>query len=392
MFPQLWKSRWPLLAVALSFQMLENLLFAPSMGVIGGVMVGRPVVDSTALVEFLLSPRGFAVFFLAATVSLTIRLTEHAGLSAMVLGALEGKRPRATATFRWLVAELPRLAAIGARVVGWGVLLVTPPLAVAGVLVPRLLKQHDINYYLASRPPEFINTAAAIAAVAAATLSVGVCLLVRWRLVVQVCIFDRRNGKAAFQEAAVLSRGVWGKLAGRCFAVMGLLLVLLVAAAGSEQIGVWLVLGLADSGELSLSVSFGLILLLRTLIGASVTALGAGVDAALFTAFYRQRRRQLGGAPPSLVVEQESTSRQSLPTWAKGFAGSLVLGLLAAAGMSVVLAADALRHEGRLPSRPIEGITDAPPRTLPPRSARPSPWGPITRRLMSRSQRTASWW
>ena len=93
-------------------------------------------MDSTALVEFLLSPRGFLVLFLAATISLTIRLVEHAGLSAIVLGALEGKTFRALATFRWLVTELPRLAAIGARIVGWGVVLATPLLAVAGVLVP----------------------------------------------------------------------------------------------------------------------------------------------------------------------------------------------------------------------------------------------------------------
>jgi len=74
MLAQLWKLRLPLLAFALSFQLLENLLFTPAMGLMGGVLLGRPVVDSTALVEFLLSLRGFLVLFLAATVSLTIRL------------------------------------------------------------------------------------------------------------------------------------------------------------------------------------------------------------------------------------------------------------------------------------------------------------------------------
>lgn len=346
MLPQLWKLRWPLLAFALSFQLLENLLFAPFMGVIGGVLVGRPVVDSTALVEFLLSPRGFAVLFLAATISLTIRLIEHAGLSVLMLGALEGKRLRATATFRWLCTELPRLAAIGGRMVGWGLLLVMPPLAAAGMLVPRLLKQHDINYYLANRPPEFIATAVGIAAVAAVTLGVGVWLLVRWRLVVQVCIFDRRDGNEAFREAAALSRGVRMKLAGRCIAVVGLLFVLLLAAAGLQQLAVWLVLRFAGLGGLSLAVSFALILALRTLIGTAVTALGACVDAAAFTAFYRGRRRELGGEPSLLVGEEERASRGPLRAWAKGLAVALVLGLLAAAGACVVLAVDALRHEG----------------------------------------------
>jgi len=346
MLAQLWKLRLPLLAFALSFQLLENLLFTPAMGLIGGVLLGRPVVDSTALVEFLLSPRGFLVLFLAATISLTIRLIEHAGLSAIVLGALEGKTFRALATFRWLVTELRRLAAIGARLVGWAVVLATPLLVVAGVLARRLLAKHDINYYLANRPSEFVTTALVIAAVAVATLSVAAWLFVRWRLVIQVCVFDRRDGKAAFREAAALSRGVRAALAGRCLAVLGFLLVLLLAAAGLQQLAVWLVLRVAGEGGLSLAVSFGVIVLLRTLIGAGVTSLGACADAAAFTAFYRRRRRALGGEPALTVVEEEKTSRRLLPGWAKGVAVSLVLGLLAAAGVSVALAADALRHEG----------------------------------------------
>ena len=202
MLAQLWKRRWPLLAFALSFQLLENLLFAPALGLIGRLLQGRPVVDSTALVQFLLSPRGFLVLFLGATISLTIRLIEHAGLSAMVLGAVEGKTFRALATFRWLLTELPRLAAIGARLVGWGVLLAAPLLGVPGVFARRLLAKHDINYYLANRPSEFVAAAVVIGAVAVATLGVGAWLLIRWRLVVQVCVFDRIGGKAAFREAA----------------------------------------------------------------------------------------------------------------------------------------------------------------------------------------------
>jgi glycerophosphoryl diester phosphodiesterase len=164
MLAHIWKSRWPLLAFALSFQLLENLLFTPTMGLIGRLLQGQPVVDSTALVQFLLSPRGFLVLFLGATISLTIRLVEHAGLSAMVLGALEGKTFRAFAAFRWLLSELPRLAAVGARMVAWGLVLATPPLAVAGVLAPRLLTKHDVNYYLANRPSEFVSAAVVLLA------------------------------------------------------------------------------------------------------------------------------------------------------------------------------------------------------------------------------------
>jgi len=96
-----------------------------------------------------------------------------------------------------------------------------------------------------------------IGAVAVATLAIGTWLVIRWRLVVQVCVFDRRDGKAAFREAAALSRGVRAALAGRCFAVLGLLVVLLLAATALQQLAVWLVLRVAGMGEFSLAVSFG---------------------------------------------------------------------------------------------------------------------------------------
>jgi glycerophosphoryl diester phosphodiesterase len=343
---QIWKQRWPFLAFALAFQLLENLLFTPAMGLLGRALQGRTVVDSTALVGFFLSPRGFLVLFLGATISLTIRLVEHAGLSAMVFGALEGKSFRAWAAFRWLVTELRRLVAIGVRIVGLGLILAIPLLAVGGSLVPRLLKQHDINYYLANRPSEFVLTAVVIGVVAVATIAVAFWLFVRWRLVVQACVFDRRNGREAFREAAALSRGVRLALAGRCLALAVGLSMLLLVAAGLQQLVVWLVLRVTGLGELSLAVSFSAIVLLHTFVGAAVTSLGACADAAVFTAFYRRRRIEMGGELVLPVVEQRTASNLALPGWAKGLAAAMVLAILVAAGVSVAVAVDALGHKG----------------------------------------------
>ena len=154
-----------------------------------------------------------------------------------------------------------------------------------------------------------------------------------------------------------MSRGVRAALAGRCLAVLGLLLVLLLAAVGLQQLAVWLVLRVAGTGRsLPSAVSFGVLVLLRTVIGAAVTSLGACADAAVFTAFYRSRRCALGGKPALTVVEQEMTSRSSVPGWAQGLAVAMVLGLLAAAGVSVALAVDALGHEGPITVTAHRGV------------------------------------
>ena len=87
-FAERWRS---LLGFALLFRILENLFFAPLIAMAIHWLVGRTVLDSTALVSFLLSPRGLLVIMLASVTALTIRLTEHAGLSAIFFSACEGR-------------------------------------------------------------------------------------------------------------------------------------------------------------------------------------------------------------------------------------------------------------------------------------------------------------
>ena len=85
--------RWrELVGFALLFRILESLLFAPVAALAGKWLLGRTVLDSTALVSFLLSPRGFLALTLAAVTALSIRLIEHAGLSAIFFGAFDGRR------------------------------------------------------------------------------------------------------------------------------------------------------------------------------------------------------------------------------------------------------------------------------------------------------------
>jgi glycerophosphoryl diester phosphodiesterase len=346
MLAQFWKHRRPLLAFALAFQLLENLLFAPAMGFLGRALEGRPVVDSTELVSFFLSPRGFLILFLAATIWLTIRLVEHAGLSSLVLGSIEGRNFRLAGTFGWLAAQMPRLAAVGARLVGWILVLLAPFGVAAGLIARPLLAKHDINYYLASHPSEFVTAAAVLGILAAATLAVGLWLLVRWRLVVQACVFDRREGGDAFREAAQLSRGVRWPLLGRCLAVLALLLGLMLAAAALQQFAVWLALHIGQAGRISLALSLLGVLLLRTGIGAVVTALGACVEAIVFTNFYRQRRLAAGGQPVLPAIQEKATEPSSPPVSARLLVAGVVVALVIAAGVSVALAADALRNQG----------------------------------------------
>src|SRR5436190_8463983 len=169
--------------VALIFRILESVIFAPLAALAGTWLLGRTVLDSTALVSFLLSPRGFLALTLAAVAALSIRLIEHAGLSAIFFGAFAGRRVSSREALRLVLRQLLVLVRVSMRFVGLGLLTVLPLLAVAGGFASRLLPRHDVNYYLKLRPPEFMAAAASIGVVALITATVLLALVVRWRWV-----------------------------------------------------------------------------------------------------------------------------------------------------------------------------------------------------------------
>src|SRR5436190_9920038 len=149
--------RWrELVGVALIFRIMESVIFAPLDALAGKWLLGRTVLDSTALVSFLLSPRGFLVLLFAAVIALTIRLIGHAGLSAIFFGGFDGRRVSSREALRLVGRHLLMLVRVSVRFAAWGLLLLAPVLAVAGLFAARLLPQHDVNYYLKLRPSEFV--------------------------------------------------------------------------------------------------------------------------------------------------------------------------------------------------------------------------------------------
>src|SRR5689334_5206372 len=125
--------RWrELTGFSLLFRIFEGLLCAPLIALVGKLLLGRTVLDSTAVVSFLLSARGFLACGLGATAVLTIRLIEHAGLSIIFFSAFDGQRVTAREAARVVWRHLLTLMSVSVRFVGLGLLTILPLLIVVG--------------------------------------------------------------------------------------------------------------------------------------------------------------------------------------------------------------------------------------------------------------------
>ena len=353
--------RWrELLGFTLLFRIFESLLCAPVVALVGKWLLGGTVLDSTAVVSFLLSPRGILAVVLAATTLVTLRLVEHAGLSAIFFGGLEGRRISGREAVRIVWRHLVALVRVSARFVGVGLLTSLPLLIVSGGFAAWLLPKHDVNYYLKLRPPEFTIAAVVIAATALATTAAVVMLVVRWRWVVQAVLFEQKGVCDSFAQSAILTHGVRWKLAGALAGVSLFALALGFVASFLGTASASILLRVIGQGAVSLAIVFGVLLALRTIIGAACTFLGSCVDAGIFTSLYRRRLAVFGGH--ASLASAAGTDQAAPPCW---LLPAFAAGLLVFAAGGAWLAFAAIAEIRPISIHAHRGVwTEAPENTL----------------------------
>lgn len=285
------RSRPQVLRYTLLFRLIEAVVLTPASAVAGQFLSGQSVIDSTDLVQFALSPRGFLATFLAATLLVTYRLIEQVGVTAILLSA--DKSPLDASGALRLVARLgPRLLTIAATILAAVLALAAPLLIAAGILARRLLALHDINFYLAERPPEFLTAVGILSLIAVPTVAAAVWLAVRWRLIVPILLCEQGKSWKLLQSSADLIRANWIRTAILWGQTELLILVLGLCAAGiARGCSLSATLIAESTGSVGWALFAGLFFI-RTLLTSFVTMPGTCVSAAVFTNLYQDLRRQ----------------------------------------------------------------------------------------------------
>ncbi len=167
---------------------------------------GRGAVTNHDLVSFLTHPGSVALLLVTTGVAAAFVLLEQAVLLALLrpggpAHAGFGARARAAG------GAVQRVARLAVLCVGVLLLVLAIAAVLAGGIYGALLSGHDINYYLASRPPVFLAAAGLGGAVAAAAAVLLLVVLVRWILAVPITVFEGVRPVGAIAESRRRIRG-----------------------------------------------------------------------------------------------------------------------------------------------------------------------------------------
>jgi glycerophosphoryl diester phosphodiesterase len=202
---------WPqLLLVTLATRIAVTLLLAPGAALLLRFFIGRQgraALSDQEILFFFLSPAGVLALVLVGGIWIGISLVEQAGLMVVGYGAAEDRRVSWFSALRYVFKELSRILTLGSHLLVRATLLAGPILALVLGVYWVFLRHHDINYYLANRPPEFLWAAGIGGVLVGALAALLAIKIVGWALALPAVLFEDLGPLAAIRDSVADSRG-----------------------------------------------------------------------------------------------------------------------------------------------------------------------------------------
>jgi glycerophosphoryl diester phosphodiesterase len=244
------------------------------------------VLSDADILGFLLHPLGLFALLLVLAIACVVLFFEVSQLMVIGFGAVENRRltylDGARYVFRFVVPliELARIAVLRL------LLLSAPFLAAVGGVYLLMLGEHDINFYLTDKPPEFWRAVA----LAGLILLVWAIVLFRqfatWLFALPMVLFDGRGGKDALNSSRDSTAGKHWKIAG--LLACWILAVFLLGTLASYVVGrIGWALSLVSKNMAWLAFALGLVLFTSALVNLAVSIFGTSVFPLVVVRLYR---------------------------------------------------------------------------------------------------------
>lgn len=290
------------------------------------------VLTDTDIAAFALHPIGLFGVVVVGCVVLGLLFVETALLMVIAFGAAEDRVVTWLDALRYVVRYAPRMIGLARRVLVRLLLLAAPFLAGAGAVYVFMLGAHDINYYLADRPPEFLRAIAIAGVLAVALLAVVIKQIADWILALPMVLFEQRRAKEALAASRQVTRPRSVRIA--LWVAAWLAAPSAITALFSMAIhwlGVLLVPPLV-AGITRVAVGVAITLLVQFVVSLVVTIVTTAMFPLLVVGLYRSTNR--GGAlrppiaEPGTLGDRAEWRVPGTPVlWAVAAAAALALGI-----------------------------------------------------------------
>lgn len=200
----------PLFLAGVSYRVVAFTILAPLVSGYAGLFFagsGRLVIANEEIAAFFLRPAGFFALLAITACSLTLIALEQACLMVLLVHQKDtGILNRVWSAFRHVLTRVVRIHGLALRIVLRILFYGIPFVILAGLIYRALLTEHDINYYLAERPP-----ASYFSITGGILLAAGLAItLLRYgaRVVfsLPLLLFEEKQPSAAIRESRVRSK------------------------------------------------------------------------------------------------------------------------------------------------------------------------------------------
>ncbi len=235
-----------LLLADLVFKAIAFILIAPAVSIVFRTLLaisGRQMLADADIAKFLLHPVGLGSFLLFSAILISIFAIELAILMTLSIAAHLQQPISIRGAMHFIAAgHTTQVLRLAMRVVAELVLWAIPFLAAGGALFWFLLTDHDINFYLAEKPPKFWVAIGCIGTCLLAGAAVLLWRIANYIFATQILIFEDASPREALQISSRRAAGhrvriaislcVWAGLN----MLLGLLLNFVIGFAGREII------------------------------------------------------------------------------------------------------------------------------------------------------------
>ncbi len=332
------------LAVHVVYIALGVCLLAPLSGFLWRWLLtlsGHPLVADQDILYFLLSPVGLTATLVMSALLVAIAVLESASLMAIGAAAVLGSPITVRGAFRFAATRFVKIMMLAMWLLLRGVLIVVPFLAACGVVYWLLLTQHDINYYLSRRPPQFWVAGAAITVALLVMIAILVRKLASWSLSLPCVLFAGKSPRGALQASEQLTRGRLRQIVSVLVAWALVSLVISAIAVGIVSLlGTWTVPALMHSLRALIPMLVFLVVL-GALLSVPVSAFNAGSFAYLVLGLYESA----AGAVPAAALPEARPERAPQD---RDSSSSGLIGLAVAAAVVALLFGGWLLRQARV--------------------------------------------